>query len=82
MTLTFHIMTLNLITLKYEIIVRDFLKQQLFGSRPFIIPNIALANVSRVIELNSNTSMILQAYNLKVHNILHVSYVKTTALHS
>lgn len=73
-------MTLNLITLKYEIIVRTFLKQQLFGSRSFIILNIVLANVSRVVELNSNTIMILQADNLKVLNILHVIYVKTTAL--
>lgn len=76
-------MTLNLITLKYEIIVRTFLKQQLFGSRRFIILNIHLANVSHVVELNSNTIMILQAYSLTVLNtsILHVIYVKTTALH-
>lgn len=68
-------MTLNLITHKYEIMVRNFLKQQLFGSRLFIILNIVLANVSRIVELNSNTIMILQAYNLKVLNILHVIYV-------
>lgn len=80
MALTFHIMKFNLITLKYEIMVRTFLKQQLFGSRPFIILNIVLANISRVVELNSNAIKILQAYSLKALNILHVIYVKTTAL--